>query len=99
MTLPKTHLETIWYSKSLSIVYVTMVTHAYPLSNEKSSMIVGFPLFRKALIQRGGCDVQSLGRNSATPLHLAAEMDNDAICKILVRFSITFIIFVLFKIL
>jgi len=76
-----------------------MVTHAYPLLNEKSSIIVGFPLCRKALIQRGGCDVQALGRNSATPLHLAAEMDNDAICKILVRFSITFTIFLLFKIL
>lgn len=42
----------------------------------------------KTLLHRGGCDVGSLGRNSATPLHLAAEMDNDVICKILVRYSI-----------
>ena len=44
-----------------------------------------FVCFLKTLIQQGGCDVNALGRNSATPLHLAAEMDNADICKILVR--------------
>lgn len=56
--------------------------------NECECNTFTFTLFTslKTLLQRGGCDVHSLGRNSATPLHLAAAMDNDAICKILVRF-------------
>ncbi|KAL9951427.1 hypothetical protein ACROYT_G044086 [Oculina patagonica] len=41
------------------------------------------------LIQQGGCDINALGRNSATPLHLASEMDNADICKILVENNAT----------
>lgn len=37
------------------------------------------------LIHQGKCSVEALGRNGATPLHLAAEMDNNNICKILVE--------------
>lgn len=44
-------------------------------------------LFQKTLLRQAGTDVNALGRGSCTPLHLAAEMDNDAICKILVSHS------------
>ncbi|XP_068726083.1 transient receptor potential cation channel subfamily A member 1-like [Montipora capricornis] len=46
---------------------------------------VGSEKLVMTLIHQGNCDVEALGRNSATPLHLAAEMDNDIICKILVE--------------
>jgi len=39
------------------------------------------------LLQRGRADANALGRNSCTPLHLAAEMDNENICKILIENS------------
>lgn len=39
------------------------------------------------LLEQGRADANALGRNSCTPLHLAAEMDNDNICKILIEHS------------
>ena len=41
-------------------------------------------VFLQTLLEQGRADANALGRNSCTPLHLAAEMDNDNICKILV---------------
>lgn len=37
------------------------------------------------LLQQGHSDANALGRNSYTPLHLAAEMDNEKICQILIE--------------
>lgn len=39
----------------------------------------------QTLLQQGHSDANAIGRNSYTPLHLAAEMDNEKICQILVR--------------
>lgn len=36
------------------------------------------------LLQQGRADANAPGRNSCTPLHLAAEMDNEKICQILI---------------
>ncbi|XP_073227954.1 uncharacterized protein [Porites lutea] len=36
------------------------------------------------LLEQGRADANALGRNSCTPLHLAAEMDNENICEILI---------------
>ena len=41
-------------------------------------------VFLQTLLEQGRADANALGRNSCTPLHLAAEMDNENICKILV---------------
>ena len=54
------------------------------------SFIWKFPLiitnlFLQTLLQQGRADANALGRSSCTPLHLAAEMDNEEICKILVK--------------
>ena len=46
------------------------------------------PFSTQTLMQQGRGDINALGRNSATPLHLAAEMDNADICKILVSQSL-----------
>lgn len=43
-------------------------------------------VFFQTLLQQGRADANAPGRNSCTPLHLAAEMDNEKICQILVRF-------------
>ncbi|KAL9951418.1 hypothetical protein ACROYT_G044077 [Oculina patagonica] len=37
------------------------------------------------LLQQGRSDANALGRNSCTPLHLAAEMDNEKVCQILIE--------------
>lgn len=42
-------------------------------------------VFLQTLLEQGRADANALGRNSCMPLHLAAEMDNENICKILVR--------------
>ena len=44
--------------------------------------------FLQTLLQKGHADANALSRNSCTPLHLAAEMDNKKICKILVSSAI-----------
>ena len=62
------------------------ITCRYRSGNNKIIKVI-FALFAfstQTLIQQGRCDINALGRNSATPLHLAAEMDNADICKILV---------------
>ena len=61
--------KTRYHSRNNSIIKVTFVL---------------FSFSTQTLIQQGRCDINALGRNSATPLHLAAEMDNADICKILV---------------
>ncbi|XP_073259061.1 transient receptor potential cation channel subfamily A member 1-like [Porites lutea] len=88
----KTPLHTAILSKQYHIVDKLLESGADVTINDDAgdtplhtAIHVGSDKLVLALLHRGGCDVGSLGRNSATPLHLAAEMDNDAICKILVE--------------
>ncbi|CAH3028136.1 unnamed protein product, partial [Porites evermanni] len=87
----KTPLHTAILSKQFRIVDELLENNAdVTLTDDAgdtplhTAIHVGSQRLVLTLLQRGGCDVHSLGRNSATPLHLAAAMDNDAICKILV---------------
>lgn len=48
-----------------------------------TAIYVGSERLVLTLLQQASVDVNALGRGSCTPLHLAAEMDNDEICKIL----------------
>ena len=66
-----------------------LITCRYRSTNNKTIKVtfVLFSFFTQTLIQQGRCNINALGRNSATPLHLAAEMDNADICKILVSQS------------
>lgn len=54
-----------------------------PLYNINKAFLYYFTF--QTLLQQGHSDANALGRNSYTPLHLAAEMDNEKICQILVR--------------
>ena len=56
-----------------------------PVSNELNELCDYVILFLQTLLQQGRADANALGRNSCTPLHLAAEEDNKEICKTLVN--------------
>ncbi|XP_022786608.1 transient receptor potential cation channel subfamily A member 1-like [Stylophora pistillata] len=45
---------------------------------------VGSERLALTLLKRGRADANAPGRNSCTPLHLAAEMDNEKICQIMI---------------
>lgn len=88
----KTPLHTAILAKQFSIVEMLLEHNAdVTLKDDAGDSVlhtairVGSERLVQVLIERGRCNVATPGRNSATPLHLAAEMDNVAICKILVE--------------
>lgn len=89
----KTPLHTAILAKQFSIVEMLLEHNAdVSLKDDAGDTVlhtairVGSERLVQTLIERGRCNVSALGRNSATPLHLAAEMDNASICKILVEY-------------
>ncbi|RMX35043.1 hypothetical protein pdam_00022431 [Pocillopora damicornis] len=89
----KTPLHTAILAKQFSIVEMLLEHNAdVTLKDDAGDTVlhtairVGSERLVQTLIERGRCNVSALGRNSATPLHLAAEMDNASICKILVEY-------------
>jgi len=88
----KTPLHTAILSNQFSIVTKLLASGAeVTITDDAGDSVihtairVGSEKLVQTLMQQGRCDINALGRNSATPLHLAAEMDNADICKILVE--------------